>query len=526
MAQHDYIISNQTFPNTRADINNALLAISSNNSGTSAPTTQYAGQFWLDTNTPSSTTWTLYIHDGSDDIQFAQIDTSANTVNFIDSALADDVVINTSGAITTTGAFTSKGIDDNADATAITIDSSENVGIGTASPDTLLSLEKNNAPIIQFKDTSGATDEKIWRVNGLNDAYRIQTWNDALNSNQVAYQILRSGVDVQTHRFYTEDSERMRLTTTGLGIGTSAPTYKLTVQASADNQDLIRLNHPSAATAGAMLGFTTDGTTANNVITLGVQYSNVDFDVLNIQRSTQNVGIGETAPLGKLHVKSGDSGVSSADITDLVVETSSNGGISLLGATNGQVEIAFGDSGDANIGRIAYNNNDNFLATVVNASEATRIHSNGVLSASAGIALGVGTANTASNVLSDYEEGTFTPSFTSGVSGSGYTHQTGRYTKIGNKVFIEIQLDGNGLSGNGDHLKIGNLPFSSIASAPYGAISIGYNAGFVSDGNITIVKGSSNNVLECYQMDGTTLLGNETNNLNQALLISGQYTVA
>ena len=61
MAQHDYIISNQTFPNTRADINNALLAISSNNSGTSAPTTQYAGQFWLDT---TSSTWTMYIHDG------------------------------------------------------------------------------------------------------------------------------------------------------------------------------------------------------------------------------------------------------------------------------------------------------------------------------------------------------------------------------------------------------------------------------------------------------------------------------
>ena len=48
--------------------------------------------------------------------------------------LANDVAISTSGAITTTGAFTSVGIDDNADATSITIDSSENVGIGTTSP--------------------------------------------------------------------------------------------------------------------------------------------------------------------------------------------------------------------------------------------------------------------------------------------------------------------------------------------------------------------------------------------------------
>jgi len=86
MAQHDYSIANQGFPATRTDINNALSAISTTNSGTSAPSSQFAGQFWLDTNTPSGTTWTLYFHDGSDDITFATIDTSANTVNFSDSA--------------------------------------------------------------------------------------------------------------------------------------------------------------------------------------------------------------------------------------------------------------------------------------------------------------------------------------------------------------------------------------------------------------------------------------------------------
>ncbi len=47
--------------------------------------------------------------------------------------LANDIAINTSGAITTTGAFTSKGIDDNADATALRIDSNEKVLIGKTS---------------------------------------------------------------------------------------------------------------------------------------------------------------------------------------------------------------------------------------------------------------------------------------------------------------------------------------------------------------------------------------------------------
>ena len=56
--------------------------------------------------------------------------------------LASDIAISTSGAITTTGAFASKGIDDNADATTITIDSSERVGIGTASPAEQLHIDE------------------------------------------------------------------------------------------------------------------------------------------------------------------------------------------------------------------------------------------------------------------------------------------------------------------------------------------------------------------------------------------------
>lgn len=49
MAQHDYVIDNQTAPNFRADLNNALSAIVSTNSGTSAPTTTYANMMWYDT---------------------------------------------------------------------------------------------------------------------------------------------------------------------------------------------------------------------------------------------------------------------------------------------------------------------------------------------------------------------------------------------------------------------------------------------------------------------------------------------
>ena len=49
MAQHDYNIANQTAPSARGDINNALAAIVSNNSGTSAPSSTFANQWWYDT---------------------------------------------------------------------------------------------------------------------------------------------------------------------------------------------------------------------------------------------------------------------------------------------------------------------------------------------------------------------------------------------------------------------------------------------------------------------------------------------
>ena len=49
MAQHDYDIANQSGANFRADLNNALDAIVSNNSGTSEPSTTFAYEWWVDT---------------------------------------------------------------------------------------------------------------------------------------------------------------------------------------------------------------------------------------------------------------------------------------------------------------------------------------------------------------------------------------------------------------------------------------------------------------------------------------------
>ena len=249
--------------------------------------------------------------------------------------------------------------------------------------------------------------------------------------------------------------------------------------------------------------------------------------------SDGKIGIGETAPLGKLHVKSGDSGVSSPDITELVVETASNGGISLLGATDGQVEIAFGDSGDANIGRIAYNNNGNYLATVVNAAEAMRIHSNSVVSFDDGIALGVGAGNnTASNVLDDYEEGTFTPSVVNGagLDSISYSAQTGAYTKIGNMVMVTFRIGISSASKNSSRLDFTGLPFTSFNGVFEGGAYFSYmNPAFSStvNANISLYQASNSTKFAAYKTSGANFSGNDINSTSGIdIYITGFYRSA
>jgi hypothetical protein len=84
MANHDYIIDNQTFPATRTDLNNALSAIVSNNSSSSEPSTKYAYQWWFDT---SSNTLKFRNADNDAWVSFAIFDMSTDTVNIVDSTV-------------------------------------------------------------------------------------------------------------------------------------------------------------------------------------------------------------------------------------------------------------------------------------------------------------------------------------------------------------------------------------------------------------------------------------------------------
>ena len=85
----DYSLANQGFSAFRTELNNILGAINTHNLATSAPSSLAAGSIWVDSS--SAGTHTLKYYDGSDSITLCNINTSANTVDFIDSSVSTEL---------------------------------------------------------------------------------------------------------------------------------------------------------------------------------------------------------------------------------------------------------------------------------------------------------------------------------------------------------------------------------------------------------------------------------------------------
>jgi len=108
----------------------------------------------------------------------------------------------------------------------------------------------------------------------------------------------------------------------------------------------------------------------------------IQFEVAGQERmridASGNVGIGENIPLGHLHIKSEDTGVSSISAQgDLLVLEGTETGLSILSNPAGAGYINFGDSSDNDIGMIIYDHSANKLAFWVNAQERMRISAEG-----------------------------------------------------------------------------------------------------------------------------------------------------
>jgi hypothetical protein len=105
-----------------------------------------------------------------------------------------------------------------------------------------------------------------------------------------------------------------------------------------------------------------------------------------------------------------------------------------------------------------------------------------------------GSGISTSELLADYEEGTFTTvaqgSTTAGTA--SYSVQTGQYTKIGNRVFYNFRILYTGGTGTGN-MRVGGLPFTSNSNltGAIGSIYAENLAGTV--GYVFVVSVAANN---------------------------------
>ena len=224
--------------------------------------------------------------------------------------------------------------------TKMTILTNGNVGIGTASPSHLLTLENANSPGLKIKDTTqGAT---------------LLAFSQDSNSHIGTYSSHPLILD-------TNSTERMRIDTNGnVGIGTTTPYGKLDV---AGNIRLQSANQIYFGGTGSIPYWTTgvDNTTNNNFEIAGNSYYSGDRDILLTPVNNGNVGIGATDPYFDLDV-AGDIRIrdqeslffgTSGSIPSLSINCNSSGDMVIDDVYTNSADVLFNINGNIGMGNTA-----------------------------------------------------------------------------------------------------------------------------------------------------------------------------
>ena len=346
--------------------------------------------------------------------------------------------------------------------TAVNIDSSGNVGIGTASPSSLGGklVVTGGQPQIVTQGSVGAGSQITMYANGTSANGLVIGQGYSSASDNVSYISNQATADMV---FRTAASERMRIDVNGnVGIGTASPQGKLAISA-AGAQGLEFLT--SSATSIGIQSYNRSTSAYIDQAYVGSVFTWTTGGVGERMRidSSGNVGIGTSSPGKKLDVN----GITR--VTNTGADAQLN-----IEAPSGYSNFAYWrETGVANRGVIGF----------ANGSANMQIRTNGAYDLSTGTlsatvnqyGIGVGTAVPSSgtgisfpatqsassdaNCLDDYEEGTWTPT---GV-GQTFASATGKYTKIGRVVYISFDLVWS-TNGAGNQAGFSGFPFASDGS--------------------------------------------------------------
>jgi len=211
-----------------------------------------------------------------------------------------------------------------------------------------------------------------------------------------------------------------------------------------------------------------------------------------------NVGIGTSSPVARLDAVAAVTGTYTTSTQQVVQRIYNNPSDLGSGVNSAFISLqTTTDAGNANpiarIGVVAESYGSNNGAFVVTTREAAgniekmRVTSDGYLRlATGGIQFNGDTA--AANALDDYEEGTWTPAFTMGTSGTVTMGDVlGRYTKIGNVVTCTGYANAASVSSPVGELRITGLPFT-VGSGNDSAITL-FAYGFANTTSVTAYQG-------------------------------------
>ena len=275
MAQHDYVIDNSTGANVRADINNALLAISSTNSGSSAPSTTYAFQLFANTTTSKlqirnaansafvdliGLDGSILLPDGSvsspslafsDDLNTGIFSSAADTFNVATGGV-ERMELGSTTIFNESGADVDFRIEGDTEANLFYVDAGNNrIGIGTATPEGELDLgSSTSGRRLTFNSYSNVFSEHssgaLWLASNFYGNAGAAGFKTGFTGNFGAAAISVNATGGSSNsgiiEFFTDDSasknfgaaftptERMRIDSSGnVGIGTSSPSRKLEI---------------------------------------------------------------------------------------------------------------------------------------------------------------------------------------------------------------------------------------------------------------------------------------------------------
>ena len=202
-----------------------------------------------------------YIADGTITAAKLAADTATQAELDTVSGVASAALPKAGGTMTgTIAGFTSTGIDDNADATAITIDSSEDITFSKNRANAVSNVTLHNVSSTGF----GTGIDFSCGYNGGYDLAKIDTENSSTGGQL---------------RFYTSNTsgtitERMKINHSGnVGIGTNDPNSKVSIVGAGDNLSAISNNRDNYA-----LGFTTAST--SNYYSNSIGWSETEADTI------------------------------------------------------------------------------------------------------------------------------------------------------------------------------------------------------------------------------------------------------